>query len=50
MTTRHAVAKAGRRKAKVRVHWPDRIVAMRERLGLTQKEFSALVGAESWTL
>jgi putative transcriptional regulator len=52
MTVRYAMATAGRRKAKpkVKVHWPNRIVAMRERTGLTQKDFAALVGVSSKTL
>jgi putative transcriptional regulator len=50
MTTRHAVATAGRRKARVQVHWAERIVAMRKRAGLTQKEFAAMVGVSSKTL
>jgi DNA-binding transcriptional regulator YiaG len=49
-TTRHPVVAATRRKARVVVHRPDRILRMRERAGLTQKEFAALVGVSKKTL
>lgn len=45
---RPAVARAAR--PAVKVDWSVRLVAMREQMGLTQREFAALVGVSSKTL
>jgi putative transcriptional regulator len=50
VTKRFPVGGARRTKSPVRVDWSGRIVAMRGRVGLTQKEFAAMVGVSCKTL
>lgn len=50
MTKRFPVVGSRRKKSPVNVDWSGRVLAMRERVGLTQKEFAAMVGVSSKTL
>jgi DNA-binding transcriptional regulator YiaG len=42
--------KAKKKSGPVQQEWAVRIVAMRERVGLTQRDFAALIGVSSKTL
>jgi DNA-binding transcriptional regulator YiaG len=51
MTQRYALPmRAKARRPRVQVDWSRKITSMRERVGLTQREFAALVGVSSKTL
>lgn len=39
-----------RRRGRTRVHWPERVVVIRARTGMSQKEFAKLVGVSVDTL
>jgi putative transcriptional regulator len=43
-------AEKSKRVSRVQYHWPRRIVAMRQSMGLSQTEFSKLVGVSLDTL
>ncbi len=50
MTKRFPVLSKRKTTKSATVDWGPRIIAMREQAGLTQKEFSALIGVSSKTL
>ncbi len=50
MTKRFPVPGARAKRSPIKVDWAGRVQGMRQRAGLTQKEFASMVGVSSKTL